>query len=162
MVNNKKAKSSSSLLVIIAIAALLILAIFIFKSLGEEDYYSEKYAEDYNWYMTSCSDVFKKGYKATTLLFCDCGYYEFRNTYGNKKIYGNLSVSDVLGIGSEILKNDPSKETITDDDLFERIGICYDDAVNDYKTAHPNVDLNQQWEAGERMVVPESIIKSHN
>jgi len=162
MSSDKKPKTNPIFFTVIIIALVSSIALFfLFQSLNKEDYYSEKYAEDYNWYMTACSDGLKNGYKATTLLYCDCGYYEFRNTYGNKKIYGNLSVSDVLGTGSEILKNDSSKETISDDALFERINVCYKNAVNDYKKAHPNVDLDQQWNNGENMIIPERVIDSH-
>ena len=123
----------------------------------QKDYYSDEYAEDFNWYMSTCSDVFKDSYKSTTLLFCDCGYYEFRNKYGDKKIYGELSVSDVLGMGVN-LNSDKDHEAIKDDELIDNIKACYDSEVEAYKKAHPKVDINKQWKDDEKMIVPRRML----
>ena len=137
-----------------AIAGIIAIALL---SNVKPDYYSGKYTEDLAWYMKTCADVFKDSYTSTTLVFCDCGYYEFRNKYGNRKIYGELSVSDVLGIGVDLDKTDDRKP-INDDELSDKIKQCYDSEIEKYKKEHPNTDIDQLWNDDQNFIVPHRLL----
>lgn len=126
----------------------------------QKDYYSKEYVEDLNWYLKTCSETFNTSYKATTLLFCDCGYYEFRNKYGDKRIYGRLSVSDVLGVGST-LSQDDGHEVVIDSELSKNIKQCHVSEIEQYKKEHPDIDIDKMWGADEshqEMIIPRRLL----
>ncbi len=149
--SSKKSNSNKKIMVfgvLCACVAAVVALVFILNQ--KEDYYSDKYARDYNWYMGTCTEAMSNSFEATTMIYCDCGYYEFRNIYGPKKIYGELSAADVLGWG----------QTISDDKLMDNVKTCYDSEVAEYKKEHPGVDIDKAWKEEERIIVPKRVIKA--
>lgn len=138
-------KKRKIILSLIASAVVVFVAVFAVINLTkEEDYHSGKYYDDYGWYITTCLDAMSDSVKSKTMLLCDCGYTEFRKIYGSKKVYGELSVADVQGIGQKI----------KDDVLFSNTSKCYKEEVANYEKEFPNADWDKMWEDGENMVMP--------
>lgn len=140
---NKQSKGIGDVVIIGILVTLAVIGGFIAilavaSSKTQEDWTSSKYDDDFEWFTGLCFEAVSDILQSGSLLYCTCGYFGIREDYGDIKLYKDYNVL------SYILK----------DPLASRVMACYKKELQDYKTQHPDVDLDEMWNNGQRIIVP--------
>lgn len=138
---NKKGNGWVVALVILFMIVAAVIGGVLYAS-SSKNWYDEKYMDDWTVFTGMCVEAGSEYFHSTTLIYCDCAYQQYRELYGEKSIGQNYELVT---------------KTIGNDAAMKKAQACYKEEVQIYQNEHPNINLDELWRNGERIIMPRAL-----